>query len=243
MYSYRPVIIIGAARSGTKMTRDVIARHPGVDRIPFDINYVWRFGNECYRHDELPSSALTPEIRSRLISYFNQNSTGRPFLIEKTVSNCLRIPFVYAVFPDAIFVHLIRDGRDVVESVQRQWTARPDWRYVLEKARTFPILQAPGYALKYASTMLKRVLRNTERSAGTWGPRYQGIDEDVAHRDLIEVCAIQWVRSVEATLRDLAAVPADQVINVRYEDFVQNPQDQLKQIAARIGLDGSAYTS
>src|SRR4051812_20775701 len=43
--AFQPVIVIGAARSGTKLLRDSLATHADVARVPYDVNYVWRFGN------------------------------------------------------------------------------------------------------------------------------------------------------------------------------------------------------
>ena len=40
----RVVIVLGAARSGTKMLRDAIAANNGGFKVPYDINYVWRQG-------------------------------------------------------------------------------------------------------------------------------------------------------------------------------------------------------
>ncbi|MDH5508429.1 MAG: sulfotransferase, partial [Anaerolineae bacterium] len=147
--SCQPVFLIGAARSGTKLLRDIVSQHPDVEKIPYDINYIWRFGNEKLSHDELTPSLLTPQIIKRIRQQFETYHAGRSILIEKTVSNCLRIPFVAAVFPQAKFIHLIRHGEDVVESAYRQWIAPPDWNYIFEKARTFPLLETPGYALRY----------------------------------------------------------------------------------------------
>jgi hypothetical protein len=41
---------------------------------------------------------------------------GKKRLINKHPQNSLRIRFLKALFPDALFIHLIRDGRAVVES-------------------------------------------------------------------------------------------------------------------------------
>ena len=45
------VIIIGAARSGTKYLRDVLATAPNAARVPYDINYIWRYGSEIREGD------------------------------------------------------------------------------------------------------------------------------------------------------------------------------------------------
>lgn len=241
-YSFQPVILIGAARSGTKMLRDVIAAHPQFDRVPYDVNYIWRIGSEALAHDELPPSTLTPALRGKIVTGFTPFSTGKPLLIEKTVSNTLRVLFIEAVFPNALYVHLTRDGIDVIESVQREWVKPPDWGYIFAKARTFPLRKAPGYAVSYAVTTITRTLGGkAQAKASTWGPRYLGIDEDMARMSVLEVCAHQWVHSVEAAAHDLAAVPSGRVLPVRYEDFVRDPVEHLEQIAAFVGVDAQPY--
>jgi hypothetical protein len=245
-YTFKPIILIGAARSGTKMLRDVIAVHPQIDRVPYDVNYIWRMGNDALPHDELSPSKLTPQIRQNIINEFTrEHSTGKPYLIEKTVSNTLRVPFIEAVFPNALYVHLTRDGIDVIESVKREWVKPPDWKYIMGKARSFPISKAPGYAFSYGlQTIRKTLSRNSAPAkAGTWGPRYIGIDEDVARYTILQVCAHQWVHSVETPARDLAAIPAERVIDVRYEEFVRDPAGHLEKIAAFIGIDAEPYTA
>jgi hypothetical protein len=165
---------------------------------------------------------------------------GAPFLIEKTVSNCLRVPFVDAIFPNAKYMFLFRDGRDVVESAYRQWIAPPDWNYLLEKTRSFPILDAPGYALKYAASLIKKCGPGIQKTA-TWGPRYQGIDQDLATKDLIEVCAIQWSRSTEKAYSSLQTLDQSRAMQVTYEDFVNHPQPHLTRIADFLGVDPDPY--
>lgn len=242
-HSFQPVILLGAARSGTKVLRDTIGLHPQFDRVPYDVNYIWRMGNERLPHDELDVGQLTPEIQRRIVRQLSRYSTGRPYLIEKTVGNCLRVPFVHAVFPDAKFIHLVRDGRDVVESSLRQWQAPPDWGYILRKARSFPLAAAPRYAAHYALQTAKRLLGRKEKSIPTWGPVYRGIDDDLRRESLLEVCARQWAISVKRSLAGLAQVPDTQRLQVRYEEFVAAPAATLRTIAAFLGADLDACES
>lgn len=55
-------------------------------------------------------------------------------LVEKTPANCLRVPFLVKVFPDAKFIFLVRRGEDVVSSLMEGWkiwsrTGRNPWTY------------------------------------------------------------------------------------------------------------------
>ena len=242
-YNYQPVFLIGAARSGTKLVRDTIACHPEVSKIPYDINYIWRYGNENLPHDEILPDHLTLDNATKIQHYFKGYSQQKPVLIEKTVSNSLRVPFVQAIFPQAKFIHLIRDGWDVVESSYRQWIAPPDWHYIFQKVRSYPFLDAFGYASGYAMTLVGKLLNQHNGTVNSWGPRYAGIDVDIRSKPLIEVCATQWARCVTKAFSDLAKYPRSRVYTLRYEEFVRNPLAELTGIADFLKVDAHPYSS
>jgi hypothetical protein len=239
--TFQPVFIIGAARSGTKLLRDQIARHPDIACVPYDINYIWRFGNEKLPHDELSTENFTQQICLRIQSRFESFANGKPLLVEKTVSNCLRVPYIQKIFPEAYFIHLVRHPLDVIESTYRQWTAKPDLKYIFKKARTFPFTESLGYGLFYAWTTLNKLILSDPSRAGTWGPRYTGIDQDVLTRDLWEVCTTQWIRCVSSAKRDLDNLSSEHILTVQYEEFVETPIAHLKRIANFLDIESSNY--
>jgi len=59
MSNRRPIILIGAARSGTKFLRDIIASDKSVKAVPFDANFVWRYGVEEESDDALSITGVT----------------------------------------------------------------------------------------------------------------------------------------------------------------------------------------
>jgi hypothetical protein len=229
------VVIIGAARSGTKVLRDALAAATGAGCVPYDIGYVWRIGNE-----DLPDDVIQPERIPQRSQRFIRKFVDRyaagdpPAVIEKTVGNTLRVPAVSAVFPDAVFIHLIRDGIDVIESTRRQWTTATDSRYVLRKLRHFPLRLMPSYGLKYVRSLLHRRADDQSR-VGSWGARYPGIDRDLHQSDLLTVSARQWREAVRYAMADLAVLRAP-VIEVRYEELIGDPSGTLSRIADFAGL-------
>lgn len=245
--SVRPVVLIGAARSGTKIVRDVLAEAAGAGRVPYDVGFVWRYGNEDLPHDILDPASATPRIGHFIRSYLNRYARGStrqgPIVIEKTVGNALRVPFVHEVLPDAVFLHLIRDGVDVAESTQRQWLAPPDRRYLAQKLRHFPPRLAPTYGRKYVMSQVRHYVKKDSR-VGSWGPRYPGIDDDVRLADLLTVCARQWQKCVESAreaLLDLAAP----TVELRYETLVADPAGTIGTVLEQldIPLDDAALRS
>jgi hypothetical protein len=238
---YQPVFIIGAARSGTRLLRDSLAIHPEVDSVPYDINYIWRLGNEQHPHDELRPALLTPEIKKRILQQFSSYRKDGQILIEKTVSNCLRVDYVQNVFPNALFLHLLRDGVDVVESVYRQWLAPPDWNYIFKKAKMFPIEQAFGYAYRYALKTFRKIFLRNRTEQDIWGPHYAGIEEDLLNNNLLEVGAIQWAHSVEKALDRFEHISERKAFTIRYENFVGKPRLTLKQIARFLSISPAFF--
>ena len=214
----RVIVVIGAARSGTKFLRDSLAAANRVVAVPYDIGYVWRFGNEAFANDAIPESRCSEEIATYIRDYVRGFGTADDYVVEKTVGNSLRVDFVRRVFPEAKFVLLIRDGRAVVESSYRQWQEPPNWRYLLRKARTVPMGNL-RYGIKYAANLSAGLL--TRRSgAKVWGPRYPGIERDVSQLSLVRVCARQWARCVQASLEQWEQIDPENKMTVRYEDLV-----------------------
>jgi len=238
----QPIIIIGAARSGTKYLRDILALAPNARKVPYDINYIWRFGMEKHPDDALPAQLITADkiafIRANIHRLAKTGQKEDIRLLEKTVGNTLRVPVVEAVFPNALYIHLIRDGRAVTESAMRMWQEPPNWRKLFEKLRGIP-LRNISYAFWFFGNFITGIFAG--RGGGKiWGPRYPGLTEDVAsERDLTEICARQWTISVDTALKDLAEIPQDRQISIRYDELVSGT-DKLTEICDFCGLTNQA---
>jgi hypothetical protein len=137
-------------------------------------------------------------------------------LLEKTPENCLRLPFLLALFPDARIIYLTRDGRSNVSSLIEGWR-QP---HLFPGYRVPVPLAIPGY--------------HRDRWAFTLIPGWQ----ELTASPLEEVCAWQWIRCNEAVLdflvTDGKSMPH---LVVRHESLVQQPGDTLRQIADLIEVD------
>ena len=237
--TYRPLFIIGAGRSGTNILRDTLTTVPGWETWPCDeINLIWRHGNRDKRDDVFGESEATPRVKRYMHKVFERfaRTSGAAVVVEKTCANSLRVPFIDAIFPEARFVYIVRDGRDVALSAARRWTASVELSYLLKKLPYVPPTDVPYYGLRFLRNRLHQS-RSAERRQAAWGPRFPGMDELATTRPLIDVCAKQWATCVEASDAAFASVDPARVHRVRYEDLVAAPADELAAILRWAGAD------
>ncbi len=233
----KPIIIIGAPRSGTNMLRDVLTSFVGICTWPCDeINYIWRHGNIRYPSDEIPVERATPAIKNYIRRHFAdiRKEYNVDVVVEKTCANSLRVPFVDAVVPDAKYIFIYRDGIDATGSAKERWTAALDISYILDKVRFVPKLDLPYYGLRYLWARLYRSFSREKRLA-FWGPALDDMQAILRNHTLNGVCAIQWQRCVDKAEQAFAAMPADKVVRICYEDFVLKPVQELTRILEFMG--------
>lgn len=228
----QPIIIIGAGRSGTNILRDILTTIPGFGTWPCDeINYIWRYGNASSPTDELQPDQASPKTISYIRKAFAKLARQKQlsYVVEKTCANSLRVPFVDTIVPEAKYIFIVRDGRDVVSSAIRRWTAPLDLVYISKKARFVPVADLPYYASRYIGNRIYRLFSKEERLA-FWGPRFKGMDDLLRNCSLEEICAFQWVSCVQEAGDFFESIPAERYRQIQYEDFVTNPIDHLMAI-------------
>lgn len=238
MGNYKPVIIIGAPRSGTNMLRDVLCTFEGVGTWPCDeINYIWRHGNVKVTTDEFAPSHATSQISNYIRKQFDNlaNSQQLDFVIEKTCANSLRPAFVDRVIPNAHYIFIVRNGLDVISSANLRWKATLDIPYLMKKVRYVPLFDLPYYGIRYLWSRLYRFISGEKRLA-FWGPQLNGMSELLGTHSLNEICAIQWLRCVEKSEFELQSLGVNRVTRVIYEDFVHNPEVELQRIVEEVGI-------
>ena len=229
--SYLPVVIIGAGRSGTNMLRDILTQLPGVVTWPCDeINYIWRHGNVTCASDEFDPDMATPDVQRYVRSAFDRIGRGNvTHVVEKTCANSLRVGFVDRILPNACYINLVRDGRDVALSASKRWAAPLDVPYVIRKARFVPKSDLPYYAIRYLWSRVYRLVSDENRLS-FWGPRYQEMATAHVDHNLLEVCALQWQRCVQRADAAFKEISPSRVRQLRYEDFVSEPTHYLRQL-------------
>jgi hypothetical protein len=233
----RPVIIIGAGRSGTNMLRDILCEVPGFATWPCDeINYIWRHGNREFATDEFTREMADEKTANYIRKQFSSFAKRHPgaTVVEKTCANSLRCGFIHEIFPSARFIHIYRDGRDVAASASLRWNAKLDIGYILKKAKYVPWSDLPYYGSRYLSARVFKLTSGKSRLS-TWGPKFDGMQDAFANHELPVGCAIQWKRCVELARHQLEQIPTEQVLNIRYEDFTANPEEEFEKVIKYLG--------
>jgi Sulfotransferase family len=196
--------IVGASRSGTTLLRLMLDSHPAL-AIPNETQFLPGLQralehaadpstvvlDAVVTHPRWPGFGLDPDaLRERLLSapdatlgdalraFYSMYAAkhGKPRWGDKTPDYVLHMPTIAELLPEARFIHLIRDGRDVALSVIPMW----------------------------------------------FGPASL---EEAAH---------WWVGLVTKGRHDASTVDC---IEVRYEQLVSDPEEQLRRVCAVAGLD------
>lgn len=231
-----PIILFGNFRSGTTILQKVIATHPDVVALYEPVG-LWLYADPGRSHDEFDENDATDKvkryIRNKFLKYQQQH--GNRIIVEKTPHNILRIPYVRAIFPEARFVYIVRDPLSFISSVELKWQRPAGRKRIVRRVKSTPVTHLHYYLKRFFNQQWNnRILRRKYLSI--WGPRYNGIQEELKTENLLTVIARQWSLSSRKAERDFALFEDGQVLRLRYEDFVEDPISDLERICAHCGL-------
>lgn len=127
-----PIFILGVPRSGTTLLRTILDGHSAIAAGP---ETPWLSGHQprslmglwSALRDEpwgycksfnMPADVATDAARAFMAVLMDRYclARGKTRWAEKTPDNALYVPFLLNLFPDARFVHLVRDGLDTAMS-------------------------------------------------------------------------------------------------------------------------------
>lgn len=252
------VMIIGVPRSGTSILGRVLDHHPRIATW-IEPYYIWDHYFREAPHDQMTENDATDEARLWTHRAFDKyrRALRVEWVADKSPRNCLKIPYVRQIFPDARYIFIFRDGRDTVLSILRQWERKSEifaeteksgqWQdriYILRRwlgrRPTWRFrLQSILFELGPPKNWLKKKFLHQIRWEGRfgWGPRFEGWQEIIDRATTLEFSAYQWVHCAKGIIDNIDLIPENKRLSLRYEDFIGDPQGSIKNIFSFLGME------
>ncbi len=263
----KPVIIIGAPRSGTSLLHQIIREHPAFISVPRESDVIWNPYchpaknnwdsegisdaaiddkmllqiREIFARSALPASTwqrwsklglmqhpvLAKVIRKIYRPAFalltglrkpHQHTNKR--LVDKSVHCPLWLNLVEAVFPDALYIHITRNGFNTVDSMLDGW---------LLESKRFNTYHLPELVIKGYSSQ-------------NWNFALPYGWREYADKPLENVVVFQWIAIQQAILTHLQNKP-QRCLQIKLEDLTSQPAMILEQLAdfMEVSNDFSQY--
>ncbi len=228
----RPVFIVAPPCSGAELLVRSLRRAEGV----------WTPGKEGPGIlDEVPalapserdweSNRLTPadvspevirDLTERLKVSLTDREGRRPGLdatgirwLDGAPRNALRVPFLNAIAPDALFIYIYRDPAASVAEIARGWESG--------RMVTYPDLpEWPGPPWSYLLV-----------------PGWR----ELAGKESVEIACEQWIRTTEALLDDLEGLRPERWSIVDHATLLEDPRGELERLCALVGFPADEKVS
>ena len=213
-----PIFIVAPPRSGSTIVFDLLNRSSAVTSLDRESHLMWegvRKPTPVLGGSHALSAGDVRSVDRRALHWAVGAICGPSRYLDKFPRHSLRVPYLRAIFPDAHFVFVRRDGRATVSSLITGW-----------RSGRFgsPTLPQPPLAIRGFEGTLWQFARP---------PGWQSYTSGVS---LEEVCAFQWVSTNEAALDASRSIPPEQWHDVAYEDLVRRPVEVARELLDRLGL-------
>lgn len=265
----KPVLIIGAPRSGTSLLQKILRNHPVFWSLPSESDMIWDqfchprlrgWDSEC-----LDESDITTEDRDAILKmfedYMRPASFWRPFEKTNVIWGFRRAPLVRQLLR-AAFKHMLpllkvpssaNNEKRLLEK-----TASNCFRlgYVNEVFPDAKIIYPVRDGRNNINSLINAWMHET-RFFTYDVPEHLNIENyphqgwkfvlpsgwrNYVDRPLAEVCAFQWLSCHQSMLNEIAKKKYEgRVLRVRLEDITTNPGHELARIAEFIDLPYDDY--
>lgn len=252
----KPIFILGTGRSGTTILGIVLSMHREVGYLN-EPKAIWHLihphedviGNYSQNHAKyrLTAEDATDQMQRRAAQMFGAylTTTRSERLVDKYPELIFRVDFVRALFPDARFIFLVRNGWDTCQSIatwskrlgvhrngeKHDWWGVEDrkWRLMVEQ------LVETDAALSEIADKVKHFERHLDRAAVEWivtmreGIRLMDTSPDCTHLVRFEDLTAKPDETLSA-LCDFCKLPTDTI-------FQEYARQTLHPVPARKPFD------
>lgn len=253
------VFIIGSPRSGTTILGEILDKHNNISQW-YEPYFVWDRYFRNFPHDERTAEEATPKVQKQIYTDFlrYKKKTESNIIVDKSPRNSLKILFIRKIFPQARFIHIVRDGRDVTLSIYKEWMRRKsivndsqnrtnyynykkalmvinEWLnrqpFIYDKINAF-WFETHGHLFN-KSRHLNQLRWNGEVG---WGPRFEGWEKIFHTTSTLQFNANQWLKCIERIKKNWPEIPEENKLEIRYEDLLRFGDKVIINILDFLGL-------
>lgn len=224
------LFIIGCGRSGTTILGKVLEAHPDVYYF-FEPWHLWaavdsrldltnlHTGNDVDAIFDETSFTTTAQIRFKNLFYGAFRSDRHKTLIEKTPHNALRIGYLDKLARKPTYLHIVRDGIDVVKSIDQ-----------IAATSTYRIATMPHFNQWWGDNSCKwEAIKRDGKKIGFYADE---VDLLTTHR---QKGAYEWLLSLHEVNRRRAELGL-RLLEVKYSDLLMHPENELLKIVRELNL-------
>ena len=220
----RPIIVVGCSRAGTTLVYKTLSESRAIGSLQRETHDYWTDQHppadkhwNTHALDAADASERERERERDTVSRYFYSWTGQHRWVDKNNQNGLCVPYLQALFPDAMFVFVKRSPGDNLNSLIEGWK-KPDEFATWSNDLPAKVAVENGQLHQWCFFL-----------AEGWRKYVNAPVEDVA--------AFQYVAINQAILDAKASVPAGQWVEVFYEDFLRDPVATFQKIFEGCGLN------
>lgn len=224
--------VVACGRSGTSILGKVMQQHPAVlyhfepyhlwaaiDPVTDMVNLYQDVAARCIMGSKhVPDRA---RVRAQHLLLQPGVDAGVDLVVEKTPINAMRIGYLESLFPGSRYVHIVRDGEDVVRSIHRLASGNP-YR-IAGKPR---LNQWWGVGDSKWQALVRDCV-----GAGYWPDEVKAIADD----DHISRGALEWLVSLREIDRQREAL-GERLFEFTYRELTEHPRETLTQLCQHLDI-------
>jgi len=215
----RPIIVVGCSRAGTTLVYKTLSESREIGSLQRETHDYWTglhpLADKQWNTHALDASDAGPADRDTVSRYF-YSWTAQHRWVDKNNQNGLCVPYLQALFPDAVFVFIKRSPGDNLNSLIEGWR-KPDEFATWSNDLPAKVSVENGQMHQWCFFL-----------ADGWRNYVNAPVEDVA--------AFQYIAINQAILDARANLPEAQWVEVFYEDFLRDPVATFRKVFEGCGL-------
>jgi len=221
----RPVIVVGCSRAGTTLVYKMLSESAEIGSLQRETHDWWSDlhppSDKRWDTHALDAGDARPADRDIASRYFYA-WTGKHRWVDKNNQNGLCVPYLHALFPDAVFVFVKRSPGDNLNSLIEGW-------------------KKPGEFATWSNALPEKVA--VENGTLTqWCFFLAEGWRDYLDAPVEDVAAFQYAAINRAILDARETLPSGLWVEIFYEDFLRDPEAAIGRVFAGCGLRFDAAT-